>query len=380
MTLRNYCECTTCEKKYIIRYGAGDQFPQKVSFFCKKCGEKLVMGYDKERKLILENLEVITQDETAEIINLHAELLIDASSSSDPYHFATLDFMTKQSKKGDKSLQQMRKMQYSIVSYSKGWDGIEKELRFVREQRYNLLEDKYGKNIDRAKKKVIKKALEVSRNYIAGPWEKIFEDAYSELEKSRHQPNFHIFKSYLEANLSNFIDNLYSAMIGYSNVRTEMLVTLHSQKCQHEINGNSSTVDWDKIEMIYGNFYELYGDLLLVITGINNLNSRGNYDQFNSANFSFQNYLDSDKAGRCSNFISNPKLKSLSDFYDAGIRNGTHHKNSNIDKQNQQIVLGVGRGGRTERRMDFIEYITYCNELYSRILILLNLTFKVIYS
>lgn len=380
MTIRGYYKCTSCPKKYMVRYGMGDQFPQKVSFFCKDCGEKLVVGYDKERKLILENLEAIPEDKDAETMTLHAELPVDSSSVSDPYYFATLEFMMKQQRKGDDNYEEMRNAQKSVIAFNEGWDNIEKDLRFVKEKRFALLEDKYGKNHDNIRKKVVKGTLLISRHFIVGGWDKIFNEAYSELEKSRHQANFPAFKSYIEGNIENYVDDLYNVMNEYSKVRTEMLITLNAQKCQHEIKGNSSTVDWEKIEMIYGNFYEIYGDLLAIITGVNNLNSRGSYDQFNTVGFSFQNYLDSDKAGRCNNFLTNIKLNDLSAFYDASIRNGTHHKNSKIDKDNHEIILGVGKGGRTERRMGFIEYIASCNELYGRILVLLNLAFKVIYS
>ena len=380
MTIRGYYQCTSCTKNYMVRYGMGDQFPQQVSFFCKDCGEKLVVGYDKKRNLILENLKIISEDNDAEIMTLHPELPIDSSSVSDPSYFATLEFMTKQQKKGDENYIQMRKSQLSVIAFSKGWDDIEKDLRFVKEKRFNLLEEKYGKNHDNIRKKIVKKALEVSRHFIYGGWNKIFDDAYSELEVSRHQTNFPDFKSYLQAHIEIYVDNLYNVMNEYSRVRTEMLITLNAQKCHHEIEGNSSTVEWEKIEMIYGNFYEIYGDLLSIITGINNLNSRGNYALFNTAGFSFQNYIDSDKAGRCNNFIQNPKLIDLSNFYDAGIRNGTHHKNSKIDKDNHEIILGIGKGGRIEKKMGFIEYISYCNELFGRILIMLNLAFKVVYS
>lgn len=380
MTFRDFCSCNICEKHYRIRYGVSDQFPQKASFFCTKCGEKLTYGFDKDRILKLENISKIDEDLTADIMNLHPELLMDETSKKDPYHFATLDFMTKQSKTGDKSFKIMRKMQFSIIAYNKGWDLIANDFRFVKEKRFDLVDKKFGNKENLIIKKVVKKVLEISKNFLEGPWINHYAEAVSELEKARHLSGFNDFKIFLSNNLNDYVDCLFDIMTDYSKVRTEMLVTLATQKCGHPILGTSSTVDWEKLEKVYGDLYERYGDLLMVLTGINNLNSRGSFEQFNTSGFTFQNYLDSDKANRCKNFEINPKLMVYREFYEASIRNGTHHKNSKIDKEKQEIVLGVGKGGKTEKRMSFVEYISYCNELHAKSLIMLNLIFKVVYS
>jgi hypothetical protein len=357
-----------------------DQFPQMASFFCAKCGEKLTYGFDNDRNVMLDNLTIITEDATAKIINFHPELLMDESARSDPYHFAALDFMTKQYKKGDENFITMRKMQRSNIIYNNGWDEISKDFRFVKEKRFDLVDKKYGNKETDIRKKVIKKTLEFSKSFLEGPWKNHYNDAVSELENARHVFGFNDFKIFLSNNIDDYVENLFDIMSDFAKVKTEMLTTLTAQKCDHSVSGSSSTVEWEKLEKVYGDLYERYGDLLLVLTGVNNLNSRGAFDQFNTPGFTFQNYLDSDKANRCKNFESNAKLEIFNHFYEANIRNGTHHKNSKIDKENQEIILGVGKGGKTEKRMSFVEYISYCNELHAKSLIMLNLIFKIFYS
>lgn len=380
MTIREYCACKSCSKKYMVRYGMGDQFPQMVSFFCKDCGEKLTFGFDKDRKSKVENLEIISEDNTAETINLHPELIMDESAKSDPYHFASLEFMTNQYRNGDKDFQIMRKMQLSIIRYNKSWDLLSKDFRLLKEKRFGLIDKKYGNREADQRKRIVKTALASTRFFIEGPWKKLYDDSISELELARRVPLFSSFRTFLKDNEENFVEDLYNLMNDFSKVRTEMLVTLATQKCGHDITGISSTVEWEKLEKVYGDLYEKYGDLMMILTGINNLNSRGNYEVFNSAGFTFQDYLNSDKANRFKNFETNTKLVDFKSFYDAGIRNGTHHKNSKIDKEKQEIILGVGKGGRTEKKLSFVEYISYCNDLYAKCLIMLNLAFKVIYS
>lgn len=380
MTSVDYCSCNVCDKRYKIRYGASDQFPQEASFFCNNCGEKLIYGFDKERKLKLVNISKTGEHELADNVNLHPELLIDEDSKADPYYFATLDFMGKQVRSGDKDFTILRKMQKSVVAYNSGWSIVSKNFRFVKEKRFQLIDKKFGIKETNITKKIVKKVLEISKNFLQGVWVQHYYDAVSELESSRHIPSFNDFKCFLVNNVDEYIDSLFNIMTDYEKVKIEMLTTLVTQKCGHPISGMSSTVDWEKLEKVYGDLYERYGDLVLVLTGINNLNSRGSYEHFNTQDFTFQKYLNSDKANRCKNFEINPKLQVFSNFYEANIRNGTHHKNSKIDKETQEIVLGVGKGGNTEKRMAVAEYIAYCNELHARSLIMLNLIFKVIYS
>lgn len=358
----------------------GDQFPQKASFFCADCGEKLVFGINANRDYLMENITDAEEDDSSDVINLHPEILIAETDISDPFHFATLDFMRKQQISGDINFEQLRQAQNSIINYNGEWLKISQNLRLVKEKRFNLIDKKFGTNDDVIAKRVIKKALVISRSFLSGPWKDLYDKSISELNKAEKIDGFTDFKDYLTQNSDMYIELLYEIMADFDKVKTEMLTTLIPQKCGKTISGLSSTVDWDKLEKVYGDLYERYGDLVVVLTGVNNLITREKYDQFNTPGFTFQNYLISDKANRCKNFETNPKLYEFSKFFEASIRNGTHHKNSKIDKEKQEIILGIGKGGSSEKRLTFSEYISYCNELYARTLMMLNLIFKIIYS
>lgn len=379
MILRNFYACNTCSKEYFIRYGTSDQFPQKSSFFCKKCGEKLILGYDKDKKIVTENLKKIDENETLEIINLHPEIIIDSEKASDRNYFPTIEFLIKQARKGNESLDELRNSQQNIIIYNNLWDKIEKNLRFLSEERYSLIDKKYGSEKSVINKRISKQIMLIAQHFLSGKWKKILDDAILELKKARTKPNFIEFKNYLQGEFKETIQSIYYVMDEYSKLRTEMLVTLHSQKCGHDLDGISSIIDWDKIEMMYGNLYEKYGKLLSFVTGINNLIERSDFKKFSSPDFNFEKYLASDKANRCNNFITNPELYGFSEFYDANIRNGTHHKNAKINKEEQEIILGIGKGDVRERHLSFVEYISYCNEIYARILILINLYFRIIF-
>lgn len=377
MFIRKFKACTSCDKGYFIRYGTSDQFPQKASFYCKNCGQKLSFGFDNNKKVIIENLKDIPEDESLEVIILHPELIIDPDRISDRYYFPTTEFIAKQAKKGN--LEELRNSQASIITYNTLWDKIEKDLRLLSEDRYSLIDKKYGNENSVIEKRISNQISFISQHFISGKWKKILDDAITQLKLAKSKPKFVEFKNYLKNEFKDHIHTVYYVMNEYSKLRTEMLITLHSQKCEVPIEGISSSVEWDKIEMLYGNFYEKYGKLVSIITGISNLIERGEFNKFGKSGFTFDKYLETDKSGRCNNFIHNPKLKGFEDFYESNIRNGTHHKNTKIDKEKQEIILGVGKGGGNERKMSFVKYISYCNEIYARMLITFILYNKIVF-
>lgn len=379
MIIRSYNKCNVCKANYLIRYGVSDQFPQSASFFCT-CGEKLSFGYTKKKEKQLFGLIEGDENETATVMNLHSELIIDKDSRNDPAHFPTVEFIIKQARKDDPLILKMRDVQRSIIVFNENWDKISTDLRLVNDRCFHVLEAKYGSNHDRIQRKIVKKTLEISKSFLVGKWNDLYDDVYGEFLRAKRTPGYAEFKKYLTDNTDKLINVLYTILSEYSEIRSELLITLIAQKCDHNYDGISSSVEWTKIEKIYGDFFEIYGDLLAVITGINNLLNRGSYSLFQSEGFTFERYLESDKANRCNNFLENERLKPLSDYYDSGIRNGTHHKNSKIDKSSQEIILGVGKGGGTERKISFVNYIYASNEIFARMIIVLNIAFKAIYS
>ena len=91
-------------------------------------------------------------------------------------------------------------------------------------------------------------------------------------------------------------------MTKYRDVEAELLPTLLHQKCGFLPEGLSSTVSWKKVQMLYGDFFEIYGDLLLIPTVLNNLLTRSDFEKFHSPDFTLNKYIDSDKAKRADNF------------------------------------------------------------------------------
>lgn len=123
--------------------------------------------------------------------------------------------------------------------------------------------------------------------------------------------------------------------------------------------------------------YEIIGDLFIIPTMVNNLKSGRGYDEFSSEGFNLRKYLEIDKANRGKNFEENENFKFLLQYYFAWLRNGTHHNNSTLDSENNEIELGTGKGGGTPKKVKLIEYVRYCNEIFTAGLIISLLIFKI---
>ncbi|WP_341837854.1 hypothetical protein WJU16_08295 [Chitinophaga pollutisoli] len=370
MVVGNYYKCVNCDHQYRIRYNIGGNFPQSSSFYCKTCGISITYGYDGNRKLVLDNIEEVEESNTAQVINLHPELSIDESKESDPTYFPSIEFMIKQ--KGLEELKAFRHAQVSNVEFISKWDECKEDFRLLTEERWPLLEKKFGTDRTKIKRILLDKVISAAEVFLEGKWKSLIDGFRKELALAKAHPNYPQLKTFLEGYRDEFMfHKLYEIMNQYRSVESELLSTLLEQKRGNKPSGLSSSAKWEKIERIYGDFYEVYGDLAVIPTVINNLLSRNNYDQFATPGFTLKAYLETDKAKRCINFAGNANLAILGQFYDASLRNGTHHKTAKINKAKQKIVLKTGKGGKSEKVWSFVEYIEFCNEIFARCLTLL---------
>ncbi|MDB5144558.1 MAG: hypothetical protein JWQ66_3271 [Mucilaginibacter sp.] len=362
--------CLKCNEKYRLRYNIGNKFPQSATFPCHNCGEDLSFGVGTEDNM-LKNIKEVPFDMQLKVVNLHPELALDAKSMEDPKYFPSLDFMFRQSQKGRDAMGEFKAAQRSCILYQEKWDAIQTDFRYLKESRWALLEKKYGVDLKVMAHKILMSVFDAADQFIQGKWAPLCDQALDEVGKAYRHPGYPILYNYLLEFKEDFLMNkLYEVMKSYRDVEEALLPTLLHQKCSFAPEGLTSTVNWEKIKMVYGDLYEIYGDLLLIPTTINNLLSRNHFDQFASENFSLRKYIDADKSGKAANFKANPGLAFLGEFYDSGIRNGTHHQACTFDKETQVITFKTGRGGQGRKFMSLINYIEYCNELYARLLIL----------
>jgi len=361
-------QCEHCQEKYRLRYNLGNKYPQSATFPCHTCGEDLTFGIGTD-KGIFKNIREIPFKMNLKIVNLHPELTLDAALKDDPLYFPSIDFMVRQRENGKGGFAEFQAAQQSCILYQQKWDAIQKDFRYLIEKRWKLLEEKYGTDQKVIEHKILMEVFDAADRFLQGKWAEFSDHVLDVVGDAYKHPSYINLRNYLLEFKEDFLMNkLYEVMKSYREVENVLLPTLLHQKCGFVPEGYSSAVNWEKLKMVYGDFFEIHGDLLLIPTSLNNLLTRNDINKFNTDGFNLNKYIDIDKSGKADNFKANSKLVGLGDFYDSGIRNGTHHKASTFDKDTQTITFKTGKGGRGRKQMSLVSYIEHCNELYARIL------------
>jgi len=147
MITGSYVKCSNCNHAYRIRYNVGNNFPQSASFFCKTCRLPITYGYDPDRKRVFENIEIVDETPSAQIINLHPELTIEEDKESDPTYFPSVEFMARNMVAG-KDMLNLREVQANNVAYIHEWDGISEDYRLLEEEIWPMLKKSYGDDVE----------------------------------------------------------------------------------------------------------------------------------------------------------------------------------------------------------------------------------------
>lgn len=370
MTFRFTIECNDCSTNYIIRYGLGNNYPQSATFECPKCLNKIKIGYEKPKsKPILEGFKLIDnndENENLEIINLHPEIPTDKNRINDPYLFQTLElFSNIKNRNTLEGLINFKKLQLIWSNFNSEWEKLKPLLRIVanrgKKELYNLKDIEYEDFTIQF------------HNWLGILLSGKTDNNFHKINKEFNLIDNTKLKVFV-TNQTSIFQKIYSLCNTYMIHSEYLQSTIFHQKYDWETNPDMVVnVHWEDIESVYGDLYEIVGDLLVIPTIINNLREGRKYDEFKMKGFTLNKYLHTDKANRGKNFEQNPNLQPLTKFYYSWLRNGTHHKNSFFNSELNEITLGVGKGGGSIKKISLIEYVKATNELFETGLILSSL-------
>ena len=134
----------------------------------------------------------------------------------------------------------------------------------------------------------------------------------------------------------------------------------------------TTSTDFDVVEMFYGNTYENFATLIDYIAMWNNMLEGRRYDTFEKMNLDFYHTLDRPK--RFDAFASNPTFMAICEERDNKIRNASHHRWFVLDKESQIIRYRAGKGGtRSEQTISYLGYLERCVRLVLQVITLLRL-------
>jgi len=358
-----------------MRYGLGNNYPQEVTFNCKNCFAPIQLGIKKfKEKMIVQGAlltDEIKLDKSKEIHvqNVHPEIPINKEFDSNPFFFQTTIELLRFAEKID--IKGFKKMQMDWAKFSEDWNSIlsplrilslksEEEMKRVSNLTLNDLEINFKKWSDL---------------FLSGKWTKQFAAIFNDFDNNKSSEMIAYFKS----DLKNWIDKILEICKSYMTCREQFDSTILYQKLEIPIEEKMiAKINWDKMKTVYGDLYELVGDLFIIPTMLNNIQSGRKFDEFMTANFTIDKYIATDKANRGENFKNNTSSSLFLNFYHSWLRNGTHHKNCVFVPDENMIELGVGKGGKNLKKVSIVEYIINCNELFAIGLCLSNIIFKIL--
>ena len=372
MTTSFNIECEDCQKKYRIRYGLGNNFPQLASFQCYDCSKQIETGYtSREEDRVLRGANVTSEEDPfnpdVEIVNLHPEIPTRKGKENDPYHFQTFDVFDNLNKsKAD--FDEFKEEQIIWSKFNRKWEELRMPLRILSTKG----EDKM-KSISKINYREFTKLFnDWMTIFIRGKLSSDYDDVCDEY----NSVNTEKIKDYIKSN-DKFLKQINEFCNTYMKHHHHFQSTIFHLKYDWKITDEMiANINWDEIHKVYGDLYEIIGDLFVIPTMINNLVNGREFDEFQSDGFTLAKYLRTDKSGRADNFSTNSNLSHLSSVYESGLRNGTHHKNSYLDTDTFEVSLGTSKGGTIEKKIPIIEYISKCNQLFGMGIILSSLTLE----
>lgn len=370
MIVRKYVQCRDCNNIFKVRYSVGVNFPQTSTFECSVCNNPIVFGYNSrnDSDLILKGIELLDFDHYYEpvkdiqTINLVQDFLIGSEELKSDHLFGALDHILDSISNGKPEV--LSNELININSFINNWKSIKVPLRLLclnGKDEFKILTKTEYKDFCiiflNWTSKYFSEFMENEYNGLINDVTKLNTESMNDLEK--------VIK---EEGLLKWI---YTIINTYMEEFSTFKTVLINQKTKTPLDNKIITVDWTRIEKIYGDIYEVFGNALVIPTVINNIKEGRAYNEFKKWNWS--GYLDSDKSSRCNNFMENMNLNFLANSYENYLRNGTHHKASSYDSENHKIVLNTGKNGKTVKYLSIIDYIKNCNIIFGHYLMMSNI-------
>lgn len=369
MILSINIECEDCNKKYRVRYGLGNNFPQLASFQCYNCSKQIEIGYEKMGGDIIITGAYLTNEKDPfnpeiQVINLHPEIPTRKGKENDPSHFQTFEIFHNLEKE-NAGLVEFKQRQIIWSKFYEKWIDVKKPLRILSSKGESKMKSICKLNLQ----DFTKLFNEWMSIFIEGELESKFGDICDEY----NSVNTEKIKEYVKEE-KRFIKQINEFCNTYMNHHQNFQSTIFHLKYGWKITDDLiANINWDDIHKVYGDLYEIIGDFFVIPTMLNNVSNGREFDEFQTDGFTLDRYLKSDKANRAKNFETNPNLSHFSSAYHSWLRNGTHHKNSYLDNETFEVSLGTSKGGTVEKKISIIEYLSNCNELFGTGLILSSL-------
>jgi hypothetical protein len=395
MIVRYALKCDTCGQPHTVRIGMGHDETQVHKFSCRGCSEEIVLRMDLnygERSWAvkcMENCSEIGEVADAPIVNVDAIFVIPPEQQGLDMvfpRFAYVHDMYEAAKRAGSVVDAsalpadaLNRRPYRPPDYAAEWKLLRRAWSLAQSGNVALSEKRIAEDsmkiypndpLENLQDWVWRLAL-----YLTNPhYQPIFDRAMrmiGRMEKPELVPDF---AAYYETVAKERAIRYYNAFkdffAGYAEFSQ---VYFFVGKGMSIPEGHQTTsVDFDAVEMFYGNTYEDFSALTDYLAMWNNMLEGRRYHAFEKMDLDHYHTLS--RPNRFDAFALNPTFMAICEERNNKIRNASHHRWFVLDKSTQIIRYRAGKGGTgPERTISYSGYLERCVRLFLQAMTLLRL-------
>ncbi len=357
MVLCFLIKCASCSQNIRVHFSAAGYFPQEASFTCKKCSEKITVGYDKNRRQFLKGAQSTRDEKNAVDITVSPNKPLNMYSNLPaPVQTASLA-----AQMGPTKMSLFGTYEQDLIKSKQKWDDNKTFFRILKDKSLNeaiqicaITKDSFLSELD-----------DCSSFYLSGEWEKNFINFNNLFIKYKDDIRFTDIKQEICDQSEDWLEKIYNAYDSYFEHEDEFKKIALMQKCHQSSYPSKIPCHWNDIKKIYADIYEVTCSMFIIPTAISNLENGRNWNTFQEATFTWEKYLETDMDGRGKNFESNPNLKDLLLGHDNRLRNAPSHAASKFDCIKSEIIMKCGKGGKRTEIISLVEYMKKTNDLFA---------------
>jgi DNA-directed RNA polymerase subunit RPC12/RpoP len=377
--------CDTCGTPTNIRFGMSNRDHQPVGFACQSCGSRIDIELNTNR-MEVSGASKIESDKPFDADTNFVDLHLDFPVSFEPYQPGQTPFIRAMMRVGEDAMKihgwRLRHLE-TWAPKARYFKTILKLYAKAKQTPFKLnIKRQFDIEVDSDRPEDINAALYKLIALMMAPFELPGQSADAVDVTSKAL--FDIADKHREA-LDGFVDSLVSS--GFlKNLQTDILeiyprivdaelvlrpalfLDFDADYANNPVPLRVSTSDFEALRDLYKDIAEIIARELILVAGINNLQKRGNADQFESRLSkdgkplhpkSISEFADT-PSGRKREFIDQTWHESLEDAGDNKIRNAIAHYKTEYDEINQEISFYPKKEGIEQNKPEnayFIEFI-----------------------
>ncbi len=274
---------------------------------------------------------------------------------------ATMQTVLLASRMGMLKMKSFEENEQKLETSKKNWEVSKTFFRILKEKDVTEAE----RICTDSKESFLNKIEDCTKDFISDKWDIAFQPFEQLFKKHLDQNNLDNLKKDILCEKDDWLEKIYNAFESYYENEEEFRKITLMQKCGNDSYSDKISCHWNKIKKVYADIYEVVCSMFILPTAISNLESGRTWNNFQSPDFTWDKYIESDMDGRGTNFAKNPNLNSLLIGHDNRLRNAPSHAASKFDFTKSKIIMNCGKGGKRKEIIPLVDYMKMTNEIFA---------------